>query len=521
MPEVTSIAPASLPAGRTSPAGTPLSRTLWVVALYAAAVYLPFLGSGRTLTRHEVFITQPALQMLADGNWLVPHYAERVWIQKPPLVSWLTAGLFHVTGGLSEWAARLPAALSAIGLCAVVAALARRYYGPAAGLLAGLVQATCVYGYIQGRLGEVDMVFTFLLAAAQVVLAWHWGAGSYRLPLRAAVLFHVLAGLAMMTKGPLAVVLLGGTVLAFCAIAGSLQPLRAVLWTPAVLAFLIVALPWYVALALRLDAASLRTWYYDSFGRASGDHHLGSSPFYFYLYTVPWLMLPWTIVLAIGAKTLYKSVWQRDAILERFLWCWFLAGLVLLSMSAFKHLHYCMPILPPLSILTGRLLAEHAAQVGRRAWKIYGIGFALGLVAFGIVGSVAIPLKDDDRDSVAFLRKATLQVPADAPLYVIGLGQSAAYPYIGRPCVYLDPFENLPDLIRRSAGKSIWMLTLRGNLSLAEEQGLKFEVTAGEAGRKKLGPAEALVLGRLSIAAGPAGASQPTDLLKPTSRTRM
>jgi 4-amino-4-deoxy-L-arabinose transferase-like glycosyltransferase len=503
MPERTSTAPAEARAGRTGHAGTTLSRILWLVALYAAAVYLPFLGSGRTLTRHEVFITQPALQMLSDGNWLVPHYTDRVWIQKPPLISWLTAGLFHVTGGFHEWASRLPAALSAIGLCLVVAGLASRFYGPAAGLLAGLVQATSVYGYIQGRLGEVDMTFVFLLAAAQAVLAWHWGNGSYRLPLRAAVLFHVLAGLAMMTKGPLAVALLGGTVLTFCAIRRSLQPLRAVLWTPAIFAFLAVALPWYVTLAMRLDPANLRTWYYDTIGRASGEHHLAASPFYFYLYTVPWLMLPWTIVLLLGAKQLYSTLRQPKALFERFLCCWFLAGLVLLSLSAFKHMHYCMPILPPLSILAGTLLAEHAAHIGHRARRIYGIGFALGLVAFAIVSGIVMPRQDGRRLSVAFLRQSIPQVPADVPLYVTGLGQSAAYPYIQHPCSYLDPFQDLRALVIRNTSRSIWMLTLRGNIPFAEENGLTFRIIAGEEPRKKLPAEETLVLGRLSAPADP------------------
>ncbi len=466
-----------------------LRRVLWIVALYAVAVYLPFLGSSRTLTRHEVFVTQPARQMLADGDWLVPHYTDRVWIQKPPLVHWMTAGLFRLAGGFGEWTARLPAALSAIGLCVLVAALAGRFHGPSAGMLAGLVQATCVYGYMQGRLGEVDMTFVLFLAAAQAVLAWHWGTGSYRLSLRAAALFHVLAGLAVMTKGPLAVVLLGATVLSFCAVRRTIAPLRAVLWTPGTLAFLAIALPWYVAVYLRLDRQDLWTWYYDSIGRAEGDHHLGSQSPLLYLYSVPWLMLPWTIALLLGARQLYQGVVrQPQAILERFLWCWFAAGMVLLSAIAFKHQHYCMPLLPPLSILAGTLLADHAARLGLRVTGIYRTGFAVALVLFGIVGGIIMPWQDGRRLTVAFLREAVPQVPAEAPLYVVGLGQSAAYPYIEHKCVYLSRLDDIRQAIRGSSGRSIWLLTTREMIPTAEHNGLHFQEAAAEAPRRSSRP---------------------------------
>lgn len=73
----------------------------------------------------------------------------------------------------------LPAALSAIALCVLVAAVADRYLGRAATLLAGLTQASCIYMYMQGRLGEIDMVLTLLLAAAHGVLAVYWGRGQW------------------------------------------------------------------------------------------------------------------------------------------------------------------------------------------------------------------------------------------------------------------------------------------------------------------------------------------------------
>jgi len=60
--------------GGTDSTSRSFKIVLLIIVLYAAAIYLPFLGSGRTLTRHEVDVTQPAMVMLDGGSWIVPMY---------------------------------------------------------------------------------------------------------------------------------------------------------------------------------------------------------------------------------------------------------------------------------------------------------------------------------------------------------------------------------------------------------------------------------------------------------------
>jgi 4-amino-4-deoxy-L-arabinose transferase-like glycosyltransferase len=502
MSDIASQAPACTDSLPSRILGYLSARVVLVVALYAAAVYLPFLGSVRPLTRHEVFITQPALQMVSEGNWLVPHYANRVWIQKPPLVSWMTAGLFMAAGGFHEWAARLPAALSAVGLSVLIAVVTRRFYGDGPALFAGLVQATCVYMYRQGRLGEVDLPFAFFLAIAFCVLAWYWGQGLVRLPLRWAVVFHAMAGLATMTKGPLAVILLGVTVLLFCAVRRSLRPLLAVLWTPAILAFLAVVMPWYIAVGARLSPADLHTWTLDSLGRFSGEHHLGVQPFYMYIYTVPWVMLPWSVVLAVGSRRLYVAARRPEAVLDRFLWCWFFGGLLFLSLCAFKHHHYCIPILPPLSIFAGRLLAEHALRLGQGGRRLYIGVFASIVIVLGAISAVVIPYSErGTRQMTVFLRHAVAVVPPDAPVHVVGLGESGAYPYIGHLCDFPRTLKDVQPASNVQAAP-VWVLTVREHVSSIERLGWTFGEVAAEPVGKGHASSEALVLGRVYGSAG-------------------
>src|SRR5262245_9197030 len=173
-----------------------VARVLCIVGLYAAAIYLPFLGSAHVLSEHEGYIATTALRMLGGESWLIPQYGNWNRIEKPPAYNWICAGLFRLVGGMSEFAERLPAALSAIGLCIVVAVVALRFFDERTALLAGLIQATCAWTYLQGRLGENDMPLTLLLTIGHAALLWHWGRGEDRLSLGAAIVFHCAIGLA-------------------------------------------------------------------------------------------------------------------------------------------------------------------------------------------------------------------------------------------------------------------------------------------------------------------------------------
>jgi 4-amino-4-deoxy-L-arabinose transferase-like glycosyltransferase len=518
--------PSRLASNNAEPHAKVIGRAPLLVAAYAAAVFLPFLGSGRTLTSHEVMVAQPALEMIRDGSWIVPHYAGRLWLDKPPLVNWLTAIGFLLTGGFSEFAARLPAALSAVGLCALVAALARTFFGNLAGIFAGLIQATSVYMYIQGRLGEIDMPFALLITAAHAPLVLRWGRGHRDLPLRFAALFHTLAGLAVLAKGPVAVALFGATVCTYCIFRRAWWPLRSVLLSPAILCFVVIAGSWHVAALLVTGQEAIDQWRYNNLARFLGLHRLGASSPLFYFYTIPWMLLPWTIVPVLGCRRLWRAARASEAPLERLLWAWFLGGLVLLTLSAFKHLQYAIPILPPLSLLSGQLLAEHTLRKGALARRFFTAAFAVMLVAFGVIGAVVMPARDHRRPTIEFIHAASARVPADAPLHVLALGQSFVYPYIAHRCVYPDVRgvenpETTPEAIAEKARRQIeaavrsldrepmWVLIPRKYLSVAADWGIHVEEVLAEPERKKYPAPETLLLGIVQSTS-----SEPTS--KPT-----
>lgn len=465
-----------------------------LVALYAAAIFLPFLGSGRTLTHHEGMVTVPALRLLEDGSWIVPRYAAGWWLDKPPLASWITAGFFVISGGFSEAAARLPAALSAIGLAVLMATLARRFFGDTLSLLAGLIQATCVYALMQGRLGEIDMLFALLLAGAHAVLAAAWGRGELKLSVVSGFAFHTSAALAVLAKGLVALPLLGSTLITYALVRRSFKPIAAVLMTPGISSFIILAGLWHVGAYLVAGQEALDQWRYNYLERFGGKFHLESEPWFIYFASIPWLMAPWSIALVVGAKWLWCDARRPDAHLEKFLWCWFLGGLVFLSLSAFKHKHYCLPILPPLAILSAKVVQVHLQRVPVHAPRFYAIIFTLIVIGFGIVNAVVLPKRDPRRSLVEFVKAQTSQLPADATLLVVGLGQHAAYPYIRHPCHYVDEASAVKAIVNDPSRQPIYVLTLAANLEIATREGLAYDIVATEPENRKTPPPKMLVL---------------------------
>ena len=92
----------------------------------------------------------------------------------------------------------------------------------------------------------------------------------------------------------------------------------------------------------------------------------GREPAYYYLYVVPLFMMPWTPWVVVGLVR-GSSLGERPRAFWTFLACWFAAGLLFLSCSAFKHKHYAIPLLTPLSVYAACGLDRHASSASGAA----------------------------------------------------------------------------------------------------------------------------------------------------------
>jgi 4-amino-4-deoxy-L-arabinose transferase-like glycosyltransferase len=328
------------------------SQKLLIVA-YGLSLLLIGLGV-RTLTRHEVLAAYPAKEMLRGGDLIVPMYAGIPRTAKPPGMYWIIASVMSVFDSDAEWVARLPSVLAAVGLAVMVGAFGARFYGAKVGLIAGLIQLTSIYLLIQARLAESDMLLVLLVVAALFIFAGgpvadaEMGETSrLRMLSWRPIVFYLLLGSSFLLKGLVGPGFVLAGAIAYAAIGRDRRAWRFLGNPVGVLIFLALVVAWPLAAWMKYPAI-WQSWRFEQFGRLTGER--GTNNPLYYLYQIPFSLLPWTPLIIFGAWIGYKSGRFRRPITKLFL-CFFIAGVIILSVPKFKHQHYAYPLLPPLSIL--------------------------------------------------------------------------------------------------------------------------------------------------------------------------
>jgi 4-amino-4-deoxy-L-arabinose transferase-like glycosyltransferase len=346
----------------------PLGIHHWLLLLgICLAVFFVNLGGARTLTSHEVDAAGGARQMIADGDWLKPKIGDHLWLEKPPLFHWFVSVAYLLSGGASEWAARLPSALAGSIIVFLMASTVGYWRGPKAGVVAGCIQCTTWQMMNYARLSEADMLLASIVVSAIVVFIHLQGIGldqpARRHRLLAAT-FWILIGMTNLCKGP------------FFGAAMALMPCMAwLLWRREKAAWVrmwslaglllgaAIAASWYVLIIWQVPDI-LDLWLFHTLGRAAGDTEYGQ-PWWYYLQVPPGRLMPWTVVTLIGVIPSWKRMWHDSNSADRFTWLWALVPMVVLSLSDGKHHHYLIPCLPGFTLVTttgvfeiGRCISE-------------------------------------------------------------------------------------------------------------------------------------------------------------------
>ena len=228
-------------------------RHLLLLLVIAGALFFWRLGQLPLTEPDEGRNAEVAREMLALHDAVTPHYDTLPYLDKPAFFFWLVAGSFRLFG-VSEWPARLPSALAALGTLLLVWLMGRRMFGESAGLVAGVIFATAPLVMVFARLVIFDMTLTFLVTLA---LAAFWlthgtdGAmeGGRRRSLE--YLVFVAAGAASITKGPVGFVLPLLAIGVYAAVQRNLGALKRLAWAPGLAVFLAVSLPWFLLVSRR------------------------------------------------------------------------------------------------------------------------------------------------------------------------------------------------------------------------------------------------------------------------------
>jgi len=324
--------------------------------LLAVGLWLALLAWIRPLTLpDEGRYAGVAWDMLRSGSHAVPLLDGMPYFHKPPLYYWL-AELSFSAFGVHPWAARLPSWLAAWGSAAGLYYFVRRYRDGAAAALTVLILSTIPFFYGGAQFANLDMLVAGMislcvLASVDTVLRAERGQPYRGMSLAASA----LAGLAVLAKGLIGLVLPGVILLIWFAWRRRWRGLAALLWLPALLVFAVVAVPWFVLMQLRFPGFYDYFFVYQHFQRFAASGFNNAQPFWFYLPVVAGLSLPWSLWAGgIMRRTFWQEGHARD--LRRLALVWFAVVLVFFSLPQSKLVGYVLPALAPLAFLLAEVI---------------------------------------------------------------------------------------------------------------------------------------------------------------------
>ncbi|HET8668186.1 MAG TPA: glycosyltransferase family 39 protein, partial [Terriglobales bacterium] len=356
----------------------PLWRELLVLA--GVCAFLLFFGLAQfgLVGADEPRYAQIAREMLARHDWVSPVLYGKPWLEKPILYYW-QAMLSYSVFGVSDWAARLPVACDAAAMVFAVYFFVRRFR-PGLQLDAALITASMagVIGFARAASTDMPLAAAFTIGMLSW-LAWHETGEAKWL-----AVFYVLMGVGTLAKGPVAPFLAAAIIVIFAAIRREWRLVLRTLWVPGILLFLAVALPWYVAVQIRVPEffrVFILEHNLSRFGSNRFQHH---QPWWYYAPVLLMAILPWT-VLAIaglvralrrestvadfiaGFKHLvrFEDEIKRDHAIAGLLAIWAIFPVVFFSLSGSKLPGYILPALPAWAMLVTEWL-HRKLQRGER-----------------------------------------------------------------------------------------------------------------------------------------------------------
>ncbi len=322
-----------------------LAAVLWFATLPSRPLFNPDEGRYAEIPR----------EMLARGDWVIPHLDGLIYVEKPPLQYWATAVSLRVFGN-GPFAARFYTALCALGTLCVVWLAAARLWGWAAAWCSAAVLCGMLLFVVLGQLLTLDMSLTFFMTAslAAFLLAQRAAEVQARGALRWMCVAWACAALGVLTKGAVAAVVPAAVLVLYSLRARDFSPWRRLAAAPGLALFLAITVPWHWLAARRLPDFLEFFFVHEHLSRyltPSADRQEAWWYFaaVFALGSAPWTISAWRVLLVSGRRGARPG--RFDPVL--FLWIWSVFILVFFSLSDSKLIPYILPALPAVALLIG------------------------------------------------------------------------------------------------------------------------------------------------------------------------
>jgi 4-amino-4-deoxy-L-arabinose transferase-like glycosyltransferase len=364
------------------------TKAFLIVLFVWAGIYLPYLGATQ-FQHEEARRVLPAITMLETGNWLVPCVGGKEYHSKPPGINWIIAASFLITGEKSEFTARLPTVMFILIFAVLLIWTPGPWLSLTARFISTLVFLTSVGVVEEGRMIEIDAIYTVMTGVA--ILWWLniWICNGSKWLLW--IVPSVVIAYGLLLKGPFIAMIFYCTIFMVLLYNKRLKELFTV---PHIIGIIIMAatsLGWLYIASSHTSPALFR----DMIGQFLEHTIVHTFHLMFFIVKIPKalvLLLPWLLFLPIlWDKKLVEQIEPQNHSTFKACRAALIICFLLLNLMPGTEGRYSLPLVPLAAYLLGWLLSLHQGfTLSDRVWKNLLLGCFIALSVTAVVGLLVV-----------------------------------------------------------------------------------------------------------------------------------
>ena len=364
--------------------------------LLCVVLYVPGLTTLPPVDRDEARFAQATRQMLESRDFIRIRFQEKPRHKKPIGIHWLQAITVKVTGSVNQiWPYRIPSVLGALVAVILTFVFGRNLFDRQIGLFGAIITASSLLLVVEAHQATTDAALLATVVAAQGSLGTLYVRNRHgeTVGLGIPIVFWTAQGIGILLKGPILPLVSLLTILTLLAVdksASYLRGLRVKLGIPLVI---VIVCPWAIAVSMATGGSffgdAIRS---DLLPKLISGHESHGFPPGYYLLVVALTFWPGSLFLW---PALRQAIKLRSRIGERFCLAWIIPVWLTFELIPTKLPHYILPLFPPLSLVTARLILHTTtenwnlsrwslARVGVVLWILIGVSLAGAIVALPV-----------------------------------------------------------------------------------------------------------------------------------------
>jgi len=322
---------------------------IFLIAIISAIIFIPFIGNCPLFDWDEINFAECAREMVVSGNYSHVQLNYRPFWEKPPFFIWLQALSMNVFG-VNEFAARFPNALCSIVSLISIYLAGKKFSSIKFGIVWSFIYASTLLPHLYFKSGIIDPWFNlFIILSLYNCISFLNNPQSQKVIINA-ISAGVFLGLAVLTKGPAALIIVGLTLLAYLIWSKQLKLISNKSFIVFITTTLLVSGSWFLVEWLSGNANVISEFidYQIRLFQTEDSGHSGPFIYHFVILLIG--CFPASLIF-IGAYLRYKNLTPFQKLFRKIFVCLFWVVLILFSIVKTKIVHYSSICYFPLTFI--------------------------------------------------------------------------------------------------------------------------------------------------------------------------